>query len=316
ALPGELKDELLRMLFVCADPALSRDGQLVLALKVLVGFDVRAIAALLFTREATVYKRLGRARARLRAEAPRLDAPLAPEALKARRPAVLHMLYVLFTEGHLSAHPEHALRRELCDEALGLALRVAGHEGLDGPEVKALVALMTLHRARLPARQDALGGLLLLGEQDRAAVDGGEVARGLAWLRASATGDAPSRYHLEAAIVAEHALAPSLAETRWDRIARYYALLERVAPSPLHRAARALALAETAGPEAGLALLAATRAPLWLVDASEWSATLADLHRRAGHAEEAARHRERALAAAPTPAVRAALERRLAPRAD
>ncbi|MEM1413436.1 MAG: DUF6596 domain-containing protein [Myxococcota bacterium] len=313
AFPDEVTDDLLRMLFVCADPALAPSAQLVLALKVVVGFDVRAIAHRLFAREAAVYKRLSRARARLRESELDLDAGLEADALRARRPAVLHVLYVLFSEGHLSAHPDAAIRRELCDEALRLALLFACHPTLGGPDASALVALMLLHRARLDARQDAFGALLLLDEQDRSRVDEAKVARGLEWLAASAYGAAPSRYHAEAGIAAEHALAPSFAATRWDRIAAHYALLERIAPSPLHRVNRALALAEVEGPGAGLELLATLDAPVWLVGSHLWSAALADLHRRAGHPEQAAQHRARALADAPSDAVRSALLRRLGP---
>ncbi len=307
----EVADDLLRMLFACCDPALPAASQLVLALKTLCGFDVREIAARLFTSEANVYKRLGRARARLR-ETPDLLEALDRPQLDARLPAVHDVVYLLFTEGYLSSHAEQALRRELCDEALRLGELLADHPVGQAPETAALLALMHLHAARLTGRQDGSGGLLLLEEQDRSLWDPGQIERGLAWLARSATGDTFSRFHAEAGIAAQHALAPSFAATDWQQVAELYELLERVTDSPVHRLHRAVAVAEWRGPEAGLELLRGLQPHGWLAGSYMWSAVLADLHRRAGHAGADAHHRD-ALAAAPTPAIRALLERRLGP---
>ena len=314
-LAAEVHDDLLRMLFVCCDEALPVGAQLVLALKTLCGFSVGEIAVRLFLTEATVYKRLSRARARLRqaAQEAALTEP-SPEALVVRRPAVHHVLYLLFTEGYLASHATHAIRQELCDEALRLARLLATPwepDAAAAPETAALIALMHLHRARLPARQDATGGLLLLEEQDRALWDPAQLAEGLAWLARSATGDTFSRYHAEAAIAAEHGLAPSLADTNWPRVVELYTMLDAVAPSPVHRLNRAVAVAAWRGPEVALAELEAMQPPTWLAGSYQWSAVLADLHARAGRASSAARYRELALASAPTEAIRALLARRL-----
>ena len=216
-LAGEVGDDLLRMLFVCCDEAIPVESQVVLALKTLCGFSTREIAQRLFTSEANVYKRLERARNKLREESPRLD-DLNEAQYSARLPAVHHILYVLFTEGHLSSDAEFAIRQELCDEALRLTAILAGHPSGAAPATFALVALMHLHRARLVARQDADGALLLLHEQDRTLWDSAEIHTGLAWLARAAEGDDFTRYHAEAGVAAEHCLAPSLAETRWDRV--------------------------------------------------------------------------------------------------
>jgi RNA polymerase sigma factor (sigma-70 family) len=309
-LGGDVRDASLRMLFACCDDALPVESQLVLALKVLCGFDVREISERLFISEANVYKRLVRAKSRLREVEFELDS-LTPAQLESRLPAVQTVLYVLFTEGYLSSRAEGAIRRELCDEALRLTEQLAEHQVGAVPETFALLALMRLHRARMPARQDGAGGLLLLEEQDRALWDVNEVATGLAWLARSATGAAFSRYHAEAGIAAEHCLAPTFAETRWERIVECYGLLEQVAPSALHTLNRALALAELRGPGAGLKLLEGLAPPSWLIGSYLWAAVLADLHRRAGNATEARRYRTTALEAAPSAAVREALERRL-----
>jgi RNA polymerase sigma factor (sigma-70 family) len=309
-LEGDVRDASLRMLFACCDDSLPLESQLVLALKVLCGFDVREIAERLFIGEANTYKRLARAKSRLREVEFELDC-LEPAQLESRLPAVQTVLYVMFTEGYLSSHAEGAIRRELCDEAIRLAEELAEHQVGAVAETFALLSLMHLHRARMPARQDGAGGLLLLEEQDRALWDAKEVAVGLAWLARSATGTAFTRYHAEAGIAAEHCLAPTFAETRWERIVESYALLERLAPSALHTLNRALALAELEGPGAGLKLLEGLAPPSWLIGSYLWAAVLADLHRRAGSATEARRYRTTALETAPSAAVREALERRL-----
>jgi RNA polymerase sigma-70 factor (ECF subfamily) len=310
ALSGDVRDDLLRMLFVCCDESIPVESQLVIALKTLCGFDVREIAERLFTTEANVYKRLGRARSRLR-ELPFEPDDLTTEQLASRLPAVQSIVYLLFTEGYLSSNAEEAIRRELCDEAKRLARVLAEHPLGGAPETFALLALMHLHTARMSARQDGSGGLLLLEEQDRTRWDQREIETGLAWLAKSAQGDVFSRYHAEAGIAAEHCLAPSFCETRWDRIVECYALLERLAPSALHTLNRAVAVAEWRGPGAGLAIVEGLEPPSWLAGSYMWIAVLADLHRRCGNDEIAQSYREAALASAPSVAVRDVLSRRL-----
>jgi RNA polymerase sigma-70 factor (ECF subfamily) len=312
---GEVADDMLRMLFVCCDDAIPRESRLVLALKTLCGFSVGEIALRLFTSEANVYKRLARARDRLREASPDLDTPPI-DMLKSRLPSVHAVVYLLFNEGYLSAHAEEAIRRELCDEAIRLTTLLAEHPVGAVPETFALLALMHLHAARLVARQDSLGGLLLLEEQDRSLWDRNRMQLGAEWLRRAASGDAFTRFHAEAAIAAEHCFAPSFDHTRWREIVDLYTMLERIDPSPLHTMNRAVAVAEFEGPEAGLAVLQALTPPDWLLDSYLWDAVQGDLHRRAGHLDIAQGHRDRAVASAPTPAIRALIRRRLAWVAD
>jgi RNA polymerase sigma factor (sigma-70 family) len=306
---GEIQDDMLRMLFVCCHDEIPGESRLVMALKTLCGFDVPEIARGLFITEANVYKRLSRAREKLRMIAPEIETPPLPE-LRSRLPGVQAVLYLLFNEGYLSAHDEQAIRRDLCDEAIRLAKLLAEHPVGAVPETFALLALMHLHAARLPARLDALGGLLLLEEQDRSLWDQERIALGMQWLQRAATGDRFSRYHAEAGIAAEHCLAPSFQQTRWQEIVDLYAMLEAIAPSPLHTLNRAVAMAEWRGAEQGLALLQGLAPPSWLAGSHLWEAVLSDLHRRAGHAEASERHRDRAVALAPTDAVRKLLRRR------
>jgi RNA polymerase sigma-70 factor (ECF subfamily) len=170
---------------------------------------------------------------------------------------------------------------------------------------------MHLHAARLDARTDGAGGLLLLEEQDRSLWDESQLQQGAAWLARSAQGQVFSRYHAEAGIAAEHCFSSSFTETRWQQIAELYAIVERVAPSPLHTLNRAVAVAEWRGADAGLAVLSEVVPPPWLASSYLWNAVSADLHRRVGNLETARGHRENALAAAPTEAVRQLLQRRL-----
>ena len=268
------------------------------------------IAQRLFMTEANVYKRLGRARSCLREVGP-LATEVTPTQLFTRLPAVQVVLYTLFTEGHLSSHAEHAIRRDLCDEAQRLTQILAEHAVAATPETFALLALMHLHAARMPARQDGSGGLVLLEEQDRALFDQNQINIGLSWLARSAEGDVFSRYHAEAGIAAEHCLASTFSETRWDRIVECYELLDRIAPAPIHTLNRAIAVAHCRSPEEGLALVHELAPPAWLAGSYLWFAVLAELHRRCGHVELAERHCDTAIELAPSTAVKAVLRRRL-----
>ena len=309
-LADDVSDDVVRMLFACCDDAIPVHAQLVLALKTLCGFEVREIAERLFTTEASVYKRFVRARETLLA-LPFEFHELSAAQCSSRLPAVQAILYLMFTEGYLSSSAQGPLRRELCEEAVRLALLLADHPTTATSETFALLALMYLHLARMTARQAGSGGLLLLEEQDRAQWDQRAIQLGLSWLAKSAQGDIFSRYHAEAGVAAEHCLAPSLSETRWDRIVECYALLEKLAPSALHTLNRALATAELCGPAAGLAMLRELQPPSWLSGSYLWSAVLADLHGRCGDHDASLRYRDLALQSAPSAAVRDALQRRL-----
>jgi predicted RNA polymerase sigma factor len=202
-------------------------------------------------------------------------------------------------------------RRELCEEAVRLALLLVEHPVGAVPETDALLALMYLDAARFDARVDGAGGLLLLEEQDRARWDRELIQLGIAHLHRAASGEVLSRYHVEAGIAAEHCLAPAYAQTRWDEIARLYESLDAVAPSPINTLNRSIAVAEWKGPAAGLALLESLKPPAWLLGYYLWDATLGELYRRSGDRERARVHLTRALDAAPTHAEQALLRRRL-----
>jgi RNA polymerase sigma factor (sigma-70 family) len=309
-LEHEVRDNQLRMLFVCANPAIPRESQIVFALKILCGFSTEEIALRLFQSHEAIYKRLQRARAALRERIEELEPP-GVEELASRLTAVLEILYLLFTEGYSSAQPDQVIRHELCDEAIRLARLLDEHPVGAVPETAALLALMYLDAARFDSRVDGAGGLLVLEEQDRARWDRELIQVGMSYLQRSARGEAFTRYHAEAGIAAEHCLASTYKKTRWDEIARLYEMLERVAPSPINTLNRSIAIAEWQGPDAGLALLEALNPPPWLLGYYLWDATLGELYRRRGDRERAIAHLTRALSGAPTHAERALLRRRL-----
>ena len=309
-LQQEVKDDQLRMLFVCADPGIPRESQIVFALKILCGFSTEEIALRLFQRHDAIYKRLQRARAALREHIENLDQPEIEEIAN-RLPAILEILYLLFTEGYSSAQPDQMIRHELCEEAIRLGLLLYEHPVGATPETAALLALMYLDAARFDSRVDGAGGLLLLEEQDRSLWHRDLIHIGVSYLHRAARGEVFSRYHAEAAIAAEHCLAPSYQETRWDEIARLYQMLDGVAPSPINTLNRSIAIAEWRGPDAALALLEALNPPTWLLGYYLWDATLGELYRRRGDRDRATAHLTRALAAAPTHAEKALLRRRL-----
>ena len=308
-LKHEVRDDQLRMLFICANPGIPRESQIVFALKILCGFSVEEIALRLFQSQEAIYKRLQRARAALRECIEELQPGI--EELASRLPAVLEILYLLFTEGYSSAQPDTLIRHELCEEAIRLGRLLEEHAVGAAPEVSALLALMYLDAARFDSRVDGTGGLLLLEEQDRALWDRDLIQIGISYLHRAARGEVFTRYHAEAAIAAEHCLAPTYKETRWGEIAHLYQMLESVTPSPINTLNRSIAIAEWQGPDAGLALLEALKPPPWLLGYYLWDATLGELYRRRGDRERATAHLTRALGAAPTHAERALLRRRL-----
>jgi RNA polymerase sigma-70 factor (ECF subfamily) len=203
---------------------------------------------------------------------------------------VLAVVYLIFNEGYSATEAEPAARRALCEEAIRLARMLAALAPQEG-EAHALLALLLLHDARRDARFGAGGAFVPLDEQERGAWRADEIRDGLAALRAAAGCPERGPYQVQAAIAAAHVLAPSGAETPWPTIAALYAELEALAPSPVVRVNRAVAVGRARGAEAGLALLAALEgedAARRLAGYQPYHAARADLLRRAGRREEAA----------------------------
>ncbi len=308
--PRAVTDGELRMMFSCSAPGLPEEAQVALILHILCGFSNAEVAGALLSSVAATEKRITRAKKTL-ASSGRLFELHDDAELQKRLPAVQRALYLLFNEGYHGASPEISVRVTLCREALHLARMLLEHPSCASPSTRALVALMCLHAARMPARLDADGDLVPLREQDRTLWDAALTAEGVGFLDASATGDALSEYHLEAAIAAAHASARTADETPWGEIVGLYDMLMRLRPSPVVALSRAIAIGERDGPEAGLLAVRAIEHGGRLARTPFYEAAMGDLELRAGRTEEARRHLEAALEQARNPMERRFFEGRL-----
>lgn len=307
----EIRDAQLRMMFVCGHPGLPPDAQIALILRTLCGFGEREIAAAFFSTTDAVAKRLVRARRLLREQGVAVELPPAAE-LAPRVDTVLQALYLLFNEGYKASRGDALLRADLCAEAIRLGELLVAHPLGDQPATHALLALMYFNAARLPARTDDSGNILLLAEQDRAKWDGALVARGLQHLGASAGGPAATRYHFEAGISATHCLAPSCVATNWPHILELYDGLLAIDRSPVVALNRAVALSEVRGPAEALRELAKMTGRELLEDYHLYHAVAGTLWFESGDRLRAAAAFRRALELAPTAAEHELLTRRLA----
>ena len=248
---GTFTDDTLRMMFVCFHPQLSTEAQTALALRTLCGLSPAEIAAAFLTSESAISKRLVRARQRIRELALPFAVPDARE-LPVRLDGVLGTLYLLFNEGYKASSGDRLVREELCHEAIRLTLQLIDHPATNQPRVHALLALMLLNAARLPARTDDAGNLLRLHEQDRCVWNQTMIQRGIHHLSLAASGDALSEYHLQAGIAACHSTAADDSSTDWRRILSLYDRLMELNGSPVIGLNRAVAVARVHGPQAGL----------------------------------------------------------------
>ena len=253
----QIPDSLLRMMFVCCHPDLDARSQLALTLKVLCGFGLGEIARGLLISTEAAKKRVQRAKALLARRQIRIELP-PPAALQSRLSAVHQVLYLMFNEGYSCSRGHEPLRDDICEEAARLCHLLCEHEELGTPESRALLALMLAHSARLAARVDSEGAVILLAEQDRSSWNRDLIRFAEFWLERSRT-DTPSRFHLEAAISLAHCHAPSLAATDWPRIVQLYDRLLALHESPLYVLNRAIALGEAGDIGAALAELHSIR---------------------------------------------------------
>ena len=246
-----ITDDRLRMMFTCCHPLIPQEIQVALALKTLCGFSPAEIARAFLTSEAAIAKRLTRAKQRIREARIAFEIPVGEE-LSRRLDGVLQTLYLLFNEGYKASGGEHLIRSELCHEAIRLTALLAEHPAGNRPRSHALLALMLLNGARLPARLDAEGNILRLEEQNRSQWDQAMIARGLYHLMQSTAADEAGEYHLQAAITACHCAAVDYESTDWPRILLLYDRLIEVDDSPVVALNRAVAVAQVHGPRAGI----------------------------------------------------------------
>jgi RNA polymerase sigma factor (sigma-70 family) len=299
-------DERLRLIFTCCHPALSRPAQIALTLRVVCGLTTAQIARAFVVPETTVAQRITRAKRKI------ADAGIPyripdPDELSARLGEVLAVIYLLLNEGYLST-AEQAQSRDLVDDAHWLATLL--HQLMPTePEVSALLALIKLHRARTDARFDRDGELVLLQHQNRSRWDHDVIVEATRLLTHAARQRRPGPYQLQAAIVACHAEAADWPDTDWEQIVLLYDMLLHLAPSPVTRLHRAIALRYTAGPQAALDELNTLGEAL---DAYHlFHATRAELLRALGQPYQARRADERALELTANPAEQALLQQRI-----
>jgi RNA polymerase sigma factor (sigma-70 family) len=299
-------DERLRLIFTCCHPALPRQAQIALTLRVVCGLTTAQIARAFLVPEATVAQRITRAKRKITDAGIPYRIP-ADDELGARLTEVLAVIYLLLNEGYL-ATAERAHARDLVDDAEWLASLL--HQLMPTePEVAGLLALIRLHRARAAARFDRDGGLVLLQHQDRSRWEREAIAGATRLLARAASQRRPGPYQLQAAIVACHAEAERWEDTDWEQIVLLYDMLLALAPSPVTRLHRAIALRYTAGPRAAMAELDAL---VGVLDRYHlYHATRAELLRELGHPEKARVADRLALELTANPAEQAVLQQRI-----
>ncbi len=308
-LPDALKDDELRMMFSCCDPRLHEDVQVALVLHLLCALGVDEIASAFLVSPAAMYKRIERGKVALAASNRLFE--LTAEDFAPRLSAVQRALYLLFNEGYHGASSEAAVRVDLCQEAMRLVRLLVEHAPAATPATCALAALMWLHAGRLPGRIGEDGHLKALFEQDRSRWDGDLIAEGMGLLARSAAGETLSEYHVEAEIAALHAAAASTRETRWADIVARYDLLMTLRPSPVVALNRAIALAEHAGAEHGLAAIRAIEDAERLRGYPFYRAALGELELRLDRVDPAREHFSAAKRLARNDSERRYLEQRI-----
>jgi RNA polymerase sigma-70 factor, ECF subfamily len=304
--PVAIDDDRLRLVFTCCHPALAMEARVALTLRMVGGLTVSEIARAFLVQQAAMGRRITRAKLKIKAAGIPYRVPSA-EDLPARLTGVLAVLYLIFNEGYLASDPEkEAVRADLTVEAIRLARLVRELMPTDG-EVAGLLALMVLTEARRAARVSPGGELVTLDEQDRSAWDRELIAEGHALVRARlASGQAPGRYQILAAINAVHTDARHVGDTDWSQVVALYDQLIRLDPSPIVRLNRAIAVGELDGPQVALAEIDG----LPLDGYHAFHAGRAHLLRRLGRDEEAQAAYDRAIGLAGNTAETAYLIRR------
>ncbi|MFC7496515.1 MULTISPECIES: RNA polymerase sigma factor [unclassified Nocardioides] len=309
--PDRIDDDVLALMFISCHPALSRESQVALTLRVLGGLTSDEIARSFLVPTATVQARITRAKKTLAAAQVPFDVP-PPEDRRERLPSVLNVIYLIFTEGSTASAGAALIRVDLAREAIRLA-RMLARLVPDEPETHGLLALLELTAARFPARLDADGEPVLLEDQDRHRWDRSALRRGRAALAmAGGVGRGLGSYGVQAAIAECHAVAPSVAETDWAKIVVLYDALGRLAPSPIVSLNHAVAVSMADGPAAALPLVDALVADGSLASTHLLATVRGELLSRMGRADEARSELTAALSLCRNDGERRVLERKLA----
>jgi len=304
-----IADDRLRLVFTCCHPALAREAQVALTLRLVCGLATAEIAQAFLVSEPTMAARVTRAKKKISAARIPYRVPGAAE-LPDRLDAVLTVVHLLYTTGHTAPAGPDLVRADLVERALGLA-RMLRDLMPDEPEVRGLLALLLLSDARRATRAAADGRLLLLEEQDREQWDRAAIAEGTGLVTEALRGGRPGRFTLQAAIAAVHAEAPSYAETDWPQLLRLYGELLKAWPTPVVALNRIVPLAMTAGPDSALAEIERIERDGRLAGYRYLPAAKADLLRRLGRWDDAAAQYRIALDLTDNAAERAFLTGRL-----
>ena len=289
----EIKDHRLRLIFACCHPLIAQEAQTALALRTLCGFGAAEIAKAFLTTEAAIAKRLTRTRQKIRELGIPFEIP-SGEKFSVRLDGVLQTLYLLFNEGYKASSGDNLVREDLCYEAIRLATLLAEHPLANQPRTHALVALMLLDAARLPARVDTDGNILRLREQDRSKWNRPMIERGIIHLGQAASGDVLSEYHIQAGITACHCMAADYPSTDWSRILSLYDQWTKTNNSPVIALNRAVAVANVNGPAAGIEAVESIQNRAELDSYYLLYAVLGEFESQLHHLEAAAAHFRRA----------------------
>jgi len=309
ASPGPAGDDQLSLIFACCHPSLDPGVRVPLTLRAVCGLTTTEIAAVFLVPEPTMAQRLVRAKRKIRDAAIPLRVPPL-EDLPARLAAVLRVVYLVFTEGHRPVAGDEPVRAALCEEAIRLS-RVLADLLPAEPEVTGLLALLLLTDARRPARVDDRGGLVLLADQDRGLWDRAAISEGTALVESALRLGRPGAYQLQAAIAACHSTAARAEDTDWRQIAALYGELIRHEPTAVVEANRAVAVAMSEGPHAGLVILDALGADPRMARWPLLHTARADLLARAGRDADAVVAYRLALELEPPAAEREFIARRI-----
>ena len=298
------RDDSLTLLLLCCHPALTVPSQVALTLRAVAGLTTAQVARSFLVPESTMGQRISRAKRVIREAGATFELP-GPDELDDRVRAVMHVLYLVFTEGHTSTEGHGLTNEELAAEAIRLARQLHAARP-DDPEVAGLLALMLLTEARRPARTGVDGRLVTLDEQDRTLWRRDLIEEGIRLVTdALASGREVGPYQVQAAIAAVHDEAATAEDTDWPQVVRLYEILARIQPGPMVELNRAVAVAMVEGPKAGVAVLDGVRSEL--AGHHRWHAVRGQLLTRAGSRYEAAAELRTAAGLTPSEVERAHL---------